>query len=138
MKKIAAFFLLFFTLVFLVWRAFLIIYLPAQDLVTLTTDDAFYYMNIASNITQGHGATFDGINKTNGFHPLWQIMLIPVYWLIPSDRVLALRIVLFIQLLVFTLILFLLLGFVQRKYTSLAAFPVLIIFLFSGFANRFI
>lgn len=38
-------------------------------------DDAFYYLEIASNIGQGAGSTFDGINLTNGYHPLWQLLL---------------------------------------------------------------
>ena len=34
-------------------------------------DDAFYYFEIARNIAAGKGSTFDGINPTNGYHPLW-------------------------------------------------------------------
>ncbi len=48
-------------------------------------DDAFYYFEIARRIGRGEGYTFDGINETNGFHPLWQTMLVPVGWLFPSD-----------------------------------------------------
>lgn len=36
-----------------------------------TFDDAYYYFGIARNISAGHGSTFDGINLTNGYHPLW-------------------------------------------------------------------
>ena len=34
-------------------------------------DDAYYYFEIARNIAAGKGSTFDGINPTNGYHPLW-------------------------------------------------------------------
>ena len=30
--------------------------------------------------SRGQGFTFDGINATNGFHPLWQFLLVPVAW----------------------------------------------------------
>lgn len=44
-------------------------------------DDGYYYLEIARNISSGNGFTFDGINPTNGFHPLWQILLVPLSWL---------------------------------------------------------
>jgi hypothetical protein len=44
-------------------------------------DDASYYMTIARNIASGTGVTFDGIHKTNGFHPLWLLMLVPLFLL---------------------------------------------------------
>jgi hypothetical protein len=43
-------------------------------------DDGFYYLAIARNIATGHGATFDGLGPTNGFHPLWAMLLTPIYW----------------------------------------------------------
>lgn len=51
----------------------------------LTFDDAFYYFTIARHIAQGHGSTFDGIDATNGYHPLWMLLITPVYWLNLSD-----------------------------------------------------
>ena len=44
-------------------------------------DDASYYMTIARNIASGTGVTFDGIHPTNGFHPLWLLMLVPLFLL---------------------------------------------------------
>lgn len=43
------------------------------------TDDAFYYFVTARNVATGHGFTFDGIARTNGFHPLWMFILIPLF-----------------------------------------------------------
>ncbi len=37
-------------------------------------DDYFYYLTIARNIVGGHGSTFDGIHRTNGYHPLWMVV----------------------------------------------------------------
>ncbi|HNW94417.1 MAG TPA: hypothetical protein PKM88_16055, partial [bacterium] len=42
-----------------------------DDLVRWMPDDAFYYLQIARQVTQGHGLTFDGTNPASGFHPLW-------------------------------------------------------------------
>jgi len=39
-------------------------------------DDSFYYFTIARNAADGLGLTFDGINPTNGFHPLWMLTLL--------------------------------------------------------------
>ncbi|MGQ9584204.1 MAG: hypothetical protein ACUVXG_02235 [Anaerolineae bacterium] len=39
------------------------------------SDDAFYYFRIAENVARGLGPTFDGQRLTNGFHPLWAVVL---------------------------------------------------------------
>jgi hypothetical protein len=38
---------------------------------TIIADDSFYYFEIARNAAQGLGFSFDSIEPTNGFHPLW-------------------------------------------------------------------
>jgi 4-amino-4-deoxy-L-arabinose transferase-like glycosyltransferase len=48
-------------------------------LTELVPDDAFYYFQIARNIVGGLGSTFDGVNMTNGYHPLWMLVLLPVF-----------------------------------------------------------
>lgn len=58
--------------------------LPILLGLTVTMDDGFYYLNIARHVAQGHGATFDGVHPTNGYHPLWMLMLVPVFWLTSS------------------------------------------------------
>ena len=42
------------------------------------SDDAFYYLKIAQNVAAGRGLTFDGISVTNGFHPLYLGLLLPL------------------------------------------------------------
>lgn len=48
-------------------------------------DDQFYYFQIARNVAAGHGFTFDGLHKTNGFHPLWLFLLVAIFGLVPGD-----------------------------------------------------
>lgn len=59
--------------------------LDGYDLASLFTDDAFYYFQIARNVAHGSGATFDGLHATNGFHPLWLVLLVPVFALPGHD-----------------------------------------------------
>ena len=62
-------------------------------------DDGFYYLQIARNLASGLGSTFDGINQTNGYHPLWVLALVPVYWVFPENPERALHVSLLIQVL---------------------------------------
>jgi len=57
-------------------------------------DDAYYYFKVAQNISEGHGSTFDGINPTNGYHPLWMLVCIPIFALARFDLILPLRVLL--------------------------------------------
>ena len=61
------------------------------------TDDAFYYFKVAQNITEGRGITFDGIAPTNGFHPLWMLICIPIFALARLDLYLPLRVLIVVQ-----------------------------------------
>ena len=44
----------------------------------VNADDFFYYLVLARNAAAGLGPTFDGLDITNGFHPLYLGMLIPL------------------------------------------------------------
>lgn len=68
-------------------------------------DDAFYYFEIARNVAQGYGPTFDRINPTNGFHPLWLLLCIPVYWF-GFDGLTAVRILLSCQIMLWLCVCF--------------------------------
>ena len=55
------------------------------DLVNLirdvNRDDAFYYFQIAYHLAGGEFSTFDGgLTRTNGYHPLWLLLVTPFYW----------------------------------------------------------
>ena len=62
------------------------------------TDDAFYYFKVAQNIVEGQGVSFDGIARTNGYHPLWLIVLLPIFVLARFDLIIPLRLVIGLQL----------------------------------------
>jgi hypothetical protein len=55
-------------------------------------DDAYYYFKVAQNISEGHGSTMDGINLTNGYHPLWMLVCLPIFSLARFDLILPLRV----------------------------------------------
>jgi hypothetical protein len=39
-------------------------------------DDFFYYLRIAQRIVMDGRSTYDGVHLTNGYHPLWMLVLI--------------------------------------------------------------
>lgn len=49
-----------------------------RDIVSNVPDDACYFFKIAWNVVSGKGLSFDGINLTNGFQPLWLYVLLPL------------------------------------------------------------
>ena len=69
---------------------------PASLMNWYRTDDAYYYFIVARNVAAGHGFTFDLINRTNGFHPLWLFVNVPIFALSGADRILPLRIILMV------------------------------------------
>ncbi len=56
------------------------------------TDDAFYYFAIARNVLQGKGVTFDGFGPTNGFQPLWMMLMLPIFALEPFGLLVPFRV----------------------------------------------
>ena len=63
------------------------------DLINLIRDvngdDAFYYFQIARNLAEGKFSTFDGgITRTNGYHPLWLLLITPFYWVFDKEAAL--------------------------------------------------
>jgi hypothetical protein len=65
---------------------------PEERLAFLFYDDAYYYFGVARNLAAGAGSTFDGLNPTNGYHPLWCWLLLPVFWL-ADDPGMAVRVI---------------------------------------------
>ncbi|MBN2388063.1 MAG: hypothetical protein JXB85_13685 [Anaerolineales bacterium] len=84
-----------FMIVLLAMPIFLIsAFLPEGALISTfySRDDAFYYFQVARNVAEGHGFTFDGIAVTNGFHPLWALICIPIFAFARHDLILPFRI----------------------------------------------
>lgn len=51
----------------------------SERMISKSFDDACYFARIADNAARGHGFTFDQINPTNGYQPLWLYLLIPIH-----------------------------------------------------------
>lgn len=65
--------------------------LPEQQFLHgIVLDDTVYYSKIATNVVNGHGFTFDGLNPTNGFQPLWQLIVVGLAYYV-EDQIQLLR-----------------------------------------------
>jgi hypothetical protein len=62
---------------------------PMPPLLRLLQDDGFYYVGIALNWVRGSPSTFDGIQPTNGYHPLWQYLVLLPAWFLRDPEWLA-------------------------------------------------
>jgi hypothetical protein len=62
-----------------------VLWLSPQELSRLFPDDAFFYMKTARNVGAGLGSTFDGLNPTNGYHPLYLAVLALASLLAPLE-----------------------------------------------------
>ncbi len=73
---------------------------PNTILDWYNSDDGFYYFQAARNLAEGYGFTFDRINPTNGFHPLWLFLITPVFALAQGDILLPLRVLMLLSALI--------------------------------------
>lgn len=81
------------TLLFVFMACWMVLFQQTEIAVAFSViDDAMYYPKLALNIVSRGIMSYDGITTTNGFHPLWLIMLIPVY-LLTTDPFVALKLV---------------------------------------------
>jgi hypothetical protein len=53
----------------------LLFLIPLFKGLNLVADDYYYYERIGRNILAGHGSTYDGVVRTNGYHPLWMCIV---------------------------------------------------------------
>ena len=90
-------------------------------------DDAFYYFETAAHLAREGKMSFDGITFSNGFHPLWVFLLVPIYWLGLSKEISLLIGLIFADVvgLAATLLLFWVLG---RRFNIFLAFGLTIMF----------
>jgi hypothetical protein len=108
--------------------------LPAQLRPEIyPSDDALFYPQVAWHIVQGHGSTFNEITYTNGYHPLWMLVCVPLAFLAQMDKGMLLQLVIVMaQLLGLTsLYLFYRLGLRLGLRYLPALLPLLAAFLFS-------
>ena len=50
----------------------------ATGIMPFVEDDFYYYLKVAQNVAAGLDSTFDGIARTNGYHPLYFVLLVLV------------------------------------------------------------
>lgn len=65
------------TAVVVLWLVVVVAWADAPFAITF--DDAWYYVGIARNIHDGAGSTFDRVNVTNGYHPLWLLVCVGMF-----------------------------------------------------------
>ncbi len=58
------------------------------------SDDAFYYFTVSRNYTKGYCFSFDRMAPTDGFHPLWAVLLLPLYYVFPEAPWIPVRVAL--------------------------------------------
>lgn len=79
---IIVFILILFSLIMKFYLIFQEIDIVIQKLMA---DDSFYYHVIARNIVNGNGITFNEKINTNGFHPLYAFILVPLHFMSPNN-----------------------------------------------------
>ncbi|HMQ68380.1 MAG TPA: hypothetical protein PKA90_05305 [Ignavibacteria bacterium] len=53
-----------------------------EFLLNFSNDDSFFYIKTAYNFSEGFGSTFDKVDLTNGYHPLWFLVLSFYYFIL--------------------------------------------------------
>ena len=57
---------------------------PVYRWVPFIPDDSFYYLSIARNVWRYGSFSYDGFDRSYGFQPLWQLLLIPIAGAFPE------------------------------------------------------
>jgi hypothetical protein len=81
----------FLLVLYAAWYLVLAVVIPLPLAINGLLDDSFYYLQVARNVARGLGSSFDGVTLTNGYHPLWMFLLVPVHLLAGSDPGLCIR-----------------------------------------------
>ncbi len=84
-------------------------------------DDSFYAFQIARNIAHGLGPTFDGVNLTNGFQPLYVGLLVPIFLIAGDGPALPVHLALAMSALLTVATAFLLYRLIARRASPVAA-----------------
>lgn len=62
-------------------------WLPVEVILrSIVLDDTFYYAKIAWHVAYSGKFSFDGVNPTNGFHPLWLALIVPLAAIFPEPE----------------------------------------------------
>jgi hypothetical protein len=109
----------------------------ARGLGVFAADDSFYYFRTAQHIVAGDGSTFDGINFSNGYHPLWMTLLLPIFWFANGNSELGLRLVYALLSVIFAGSILLYWSFLKKKCGRFAAAAILPFFAAPIVLNQF-
>lgn len=126
-------------IVFLSGRLILYAFREMEAVVTRVPDDTGYFYKIALNVVLGKGLTFDGINQTNGFQPLWLYLLLPLAWAMreaPADLYFRATLIYQLSLVAIAgIVFFFAMSLYSRRSAALAATTLFYIFGIRNFAN---
>ncbi|MGQ9706173.1 MAG: hypothetical protein ACUVWP_04115 [bacterium] len=125
-KNRLSFFILIILILFSIYIASLSFFPKPGSLVTLA-DDAYYYLQISRNIALGNGSTFDEINMTNGYHPLWLFILVPFHFIVGFSRIGAVRMVFILQGLFYFLTVFIIIKGLNERLNLLGFLGIITI-----------
>jgi hypothetical protein len=82
--------------------ALILAWFPTATAVsTFVIEDLGYYLTAARHVLAGQGATLDGVNPTNGFHPLWLLLICGVEALFGTTGTTAVHVTLTLAALIF-------------------------------------
>lgn len=112
---------------------------PQESLLNwYASDDAFYYYQAARHAIAGNGISFDGINLSSGFHPLWMVVCLPVFALQGENGFLALRVLVMVSALLLAGGSVLLYRMVRQVLSERVAVIISVIWAFSWSLHRVI
>jgi hypothetical protein len=100
-----------------------------------TRDDAYYYFKVAQNITEGKGSSFDGINPTNGYHPLWLVICIPIFFLARFDLILPLRVLIMVMAVLNVATAILIYRYIKENLSEAVAMMASMFWLFNAYIH---
>jgi len=98
-------------------------------------DDAYYYLQIALNQANGFGLTVDRLHQTNGFQPLWMLLLVGIARLGVSTPEALLVVTKGLCVLLLAITATLQTRLVQQRWGSLAAIAGALLLAFPRFMN---
>ena len=61
---------------------------PIDVVLGVVPDDAFYYLETARNLAATGQSTADQVSNTNGYHPLWMLLMTGLAWIDSSSETL--------------------------------------------------
>ncbi len=108
-------------------------WLPQKLFYYLISDDAYYYFSIAKNLVNQGMLSADGINLTNGFHPLWLFVITPIYFFFQSNPWLSIHLVLALSALFDTAAAFLIYKTLERLNKPIIGFWAAAFYLINPF-----